>query len=64
MACRPGLLAFPGLVDSEPMDYSPYEYLLFERRDRGVLLVRRVVPNAEAFPAIDAVRHHASAEPR
>jgi len=32
--------------------------------DRGVLLVRRVVPNAEAFPAIDAVRHHASAEPR
>lgn len=32
--------------------------------DRGVLLVRRVVPSAEAFPAIDAVRRRMRAEPR
>jgi uncharacterized membrane protein len=31
--------------------------------DRGVLLVRRVVVNAEAFPALDAVRQEARAEP-
>jgi uncharacterized membrane protein len=31
--------------------------------DRGVLLVRRVVPSAEAFPAIDAARQRARAEP-
>jgi len=30
--------------------------------DRGVLLVRRVVVNAEAFPALDAVRQQARAE--
>ncbi len=32
--------------------------------DRGVLLVRRVVPSAEAFPAIDAARQRARAELR
>ena len=32
--------------------------------DRGVLLVRRVVPSAEAFPAIDAARQRTRAEPR
>ncbi len=32
--------------------------------DRGVLLVRRVVPSADAFPAIDAARRQARAEPR
>lgn len=32
--------------------------------DRGILLVRRVVPNAEAFPAIDAARQRTRAEPR
>jgi uncharacterized membrane protein len=31
--------------------------------DRGVLLVRRVVPSADAFPAIDAARNRALAEP-
>lgn len=31
--------------------------------DRGVLLVRRVVPSPEAFPAIDAVRQQARVEP-
>jgi uncharacterized membrane protein len=30
--------------------------------DRGVLLVRRVVPSAAAFPAIDGVRQQARAE--
>lgn len=30
--------------------------------DRGVLLVRRVVPSADAFPAIDAARQQARAE--
>ena len=32
--------------------------------DRGVLLVRRVVPNPEAFAVIDAVRQRTRAEPR
>ena len=32
--------------------------------DRGVLLVRRVVPSAEAFAAIDAARQRTRAEPR
>ena len=32
--------------------------------DRGVLLVRRVVPSAEAFPAIDAIRQRARVETR
>jgi len=32
--------------------------------DRGVLLVRRVVPSVEAFPAIDATRQRATAELR
>jgi uncharacterized membrane protein len=32
--------------------------------DRGVLLVRRVVPSAEAFPVIDAVRQRARVELR
>jgi uncharacterized membrane protein len=32
--------------------------------DRGVLLVRRVVPSAAAFASIDAVRRRASAVPR
>jgi uncharacterized membrane protein len=32
--------------------------------DRGVLLVRRVVPNAAAFPAIDMIRKQARVEPR
>ena len=32
--------------------------------DRGVLLVRRVVPSAEAFPVIDAARQRARAELR
>jgi uncharacterized membrane protein len=31
--------------------------------DRGVLLVRRVVASAEAFPAVDAARQRARAEP-
>ena len=31
--------------------------------DRGVLLVRRVVPSVEAFPAIDATRQRARLEP-
>lgn len=31
--------------------------------DRGVLLVRRVVPDAGAFPAIDAARQRARIEP-
>jgi uncharacterized membrane protein len=32
--------------------------------DRGVLLVRRVVPSPEAFPAIDAARQRTRAGPR
>lgn len=32
--------------------------------DRGVLLVRRVVPSPEAFAAVDAARQRARAEPR
>ena len=32
--------------------------------DRGVLLVRRVVPSPEAFPAIDAARQRARLAPR
>jgi uncharacterized membrane protein len=32
--------------------------------DRGVLLVRRVVPSSEAFAAIDAARRQARIEPR
>jgi uncharacterized membrane protein len=31
---------------------------------RGILLVRRVVPSAQAFPAIDAVRRQATARSR
>ena len=31
--------------------------------DRGALLVRRVVPSAEAFPAIDAIRKRARLDP-
>jgi uncharacterized membrane protein len=46
---------------------TPREGLLGHRviespSDRGVLLVRRVVPSADAFPAIDAARQGARAE--